>query len=52
MTYKAKYTMPRNTTKADTWAVQMLKESKVVVKKQQPKIDNKSVLCYTVFSFN
>jgi hypothetical protein len=27
MTYKAKYTMPRNTTKADTWAVQMSNEA-------------------------
>jgi hypothetical protein len=27
MTYKAKYTMPRNTTKTDTWAVQMSNEA-------------------------
>ena len=27
MTYKAKYTMPRNTTKAETWAVQMSNEA-------------------------
>jgi hypothetical protein len=42
MTYKAKYTMKRNTAKADTWAVQLLKESQIVAKKQQTKIDSKS----------
>jgi hypothetical protein len=40
--------MKRNTPKTDTWAVQMLKESKSVAKKQQPKGDNKSKICYTI----
>ena len=29
MTYKAKYTMPRNTAKAETWCVQMANEASI-----------------------
>jgi len=29
MTYNAKYTMPRNTVKADTWSVQMQNEASI-----------------------